>query len=76
MTMPEYTAQLWEWCTKEDFKPVYNDKQTRGYPSRYEFSVTVGDVKVTGKERSSKKEAKHEASKVMWEKLRELGTFS
>lgn len=64
--LPSYTIRLEEYRKREGLQPLYEWEETRLYPRRYISRVTFGDLKAVGGERSSKKDAKHEASKAMW----------
>jgi hypothetical protein len=66
-----YTVKLMEDSAKKGLNgPSYTSTQTQSKtPCKFVFTVTFEGFKAVGKERTSKQEAKHEASKVLWEKL-------
>ncbi|OBT70834.1 hypothetical protein VF21_10108 [Pseudogymnoascus sp. 05NY08] len=65
-----YTVFFEEHGTIKGTKPSYTWRQTQLKPtSRFLFTVTFEGVEVAGLECSSKQNAKHEASKALWEEL-------
>jgi dsRNA-specific ribonuclease len=70
MQMSEYTSKLGEYAAKNGLElPSYKYDQTQLYPARFTCNAALGDFRAQGKERSKKKEAKHEASKALWEQV-------
>ncbi|KAE9377236.1 hypothetical protein N431DRAFT_555477 [Stipitochalara longipes BDJ] len=68
--MPEYTAQLQEYAAKKNLlPPSYDCIRTQFQPMRFTCKVSLGESEARGQERSKKKEAKHSASKALWEIL-------
>jgi hypothetical protein len=64
--LPAYTTILKEYADKHDILLRYTDIQTQFQPRMmFTCKVTLGEQEVIGPERSSKKEAKHEASKAL-----------
>lgn len=68
--LASYTTIFEEYGAKKGTKPLYTCYQTKVTPaSRFLCTVTFEGVEVVGLECSSKQNAKHEASKALWEKL-------
>jgi hypothetical protein len=65
-TLPMYTARIQEIAYKNNISLAYTDKPTQFQPMMYICKVSFGEMVATGLERSSKKDAKHEASKALW----------
>lgn len=68
--LARYTVFFEEYGTSKGTKPSYTWHQTKLKPtSRFQFTVTFEGVEAAGLECSSKQNAKHEASKALWEEL-------
>jgi len=69
LPLPKYTIMVQQYCDAEGLRPVYNTKETHFDSQRFVSTIIVGDLKARGRESSSKKNAKHEASKALWNLL-------
>jgi hypothetical protein len=67
--LPAYTTRLKEYADKNGIKPDYTESQTQFQPMMFNYKVTLGELEAIGRERSNKKDAKHEASKALWNLL-------
>jgi hypothetical protein len=64
--LPAYSTILKEYADKNSILLRYVDTQTQFQPPMFTCKVTLGEREAIGLERSSKKDAKHEASKALW----------
>jgi hypothetical protein len=70
LDLPRYTILIEEYSTRRGVKPSYTNRPTQLMPtSKFTCTITFQGIKVTGPECTSKKQAKHKASKVLWEEL-------
>jgi hypothetical protein len=65
----EYTVKIQEYGGKNGILPSYEYTQTQFQPMKFTSKVTLGNLAAVGKECTSKKNAKHEASKALWGRL-------
>lgn len=64
----QYTVMLKEKGDVDGFVPIYNEEMEQEYPPVWRVTALYGDIVGMGLARS-KKEAKHTASKDVWNKL-------
>jgi len=70
LPLPKYTTMVEEHCKAKGLDlPVYTTEETQFSPARFVSTVTFGDLEARGKECSSKKTARHEASYALWNLL-------
>jgi hypothetical protein len=70
LDLPRYTILLEEYSTRQGVKASYTNLPTQLLPtSKFICTITFQGIKVAGPECTSKKQAKHRASKVLWEEL-------
>ena len=71
LDLPRYTIMVEEYTKRQGVKPSYTYLQTQLMPTnKYICTITLQGIEVVGPECTSKKQAKHEASKALWEELK------
>ncbi|CZR58254.1 uncharacterized protein PAC_08145 [Phialocephala subalpina] len=70
--LPIYITKIQEYGAKQGLRPKYDYETVKLNPERFLCTVTLGELEARGIECGSKKSARHEASKALWELSRSI----